>query len=227
MTRRLAHQISGREAKAQPPEGGGGLFAWNHTDLTQFTVVDPDQAGWAMSFVPANPYEPEHILLTAPGWKHSIGPVYVLVTPDLDVQDVEVKVTHGFFDSSGSHQLGITARHIDSSGFVSARWAVTPNGNPSLGIYVTQGGVDSVVMGDVEPAPRLGAAAVVSSRMVVNKGLVGCGRDRIAAMTIFRPAHGSLLMTDRTVGFGVFSMVKDGSGGGESVKIYDFSVRTA
>lgn len=240
---KLAHQsvptpILGIEAankdyvdKAVAAGSSLSLFSWNHTDTTQFSLVDPLAAGWSVSFVAATFTSAEHIRIRAPNaWTGDTGPAYLMVTADLASADYEIIAEHNFIDPGTvtHHTAGPVCRYVDANNNVSMRWRQGNSGDGSsskMTIVSTVGGVDTTLATADELLTIADASTIVRMHSSLRRNMAGAGWGRISVMAQVSGAVEPALLTDQTVGFGIFSIHKTGAGSLEQFRLYDFVVK--
>jgi hypothetical protein len=99
------------------------LFTWNHADITQFTLTDPAIDGWGFAFVAATTGKAEYIRITAP----TVGTdsvAYLTVTGGLPSAEIEMNVTHGFFNTNNQQLVTALVRgaNIVTDIYAGATW---------------------------------------------------------------------------------------------------------
>lgn len=216
-------QLAHDKAPVIAAQVSSDLFAWNHVDVSQFTLVDPSGIGWSLEFVAASDVEPEHLALIAPkAWSQVLTPAYVLV--DMPASDYDISIIHNSLPFP--NEVGVLARYIGPGDFFSSRLRRYQS-LIEVNVYARENDIDSRLLEKVD-ALTANDETLFDLRLSARKNLIGGGLGRVAQLKNFSPSSGSLLVTDRTVGFGFFHGSFYGSkktGGEERVKIYDFTVR--
>lgn len=213
---RLAHHSDPSPARVDSDE----VFRWNRTDASQFVLLDPLSQGWQVSYVEAALGVPAHLLLSTPSsWTDSVGPAFLLLSPDLQVREREVVVIHDLFPVD-SQILGPVLRYLSESSWIGARWDIEDS--------VATLAVDVEDSGDPERAAVLGSMAgsegqIVRSVATSQDSLYGAGSGSVWGHGLVTGSED--LYTDLSLGFGAWFVGKDGAHGGESVRIFDVVVR--
>jgi hypothetical protein len=173
------------------------LFAWNHTDVSQFTLTDPAVAGWTMGFVAATTAEPEHVLITKP-LTGGASTAFLTVTTPLTSADYEVTVVHGFF-GSGVETVSVLGRVVNllSGIFAGAKWNMGAGG--SLEGFYADGFGDTLIAPSIEIVPST-PPVVVETQLSARGLLLGKGWGRLANYGSIDASTEAGLGTGTTIG---------------------------
>lgn len=196
---------------------GDTCFVWNREDTSQLDLVDPLDQGWTLFAVPAEGTVPGYLELRAPeAWENSVGPVFVLVkAPVFD--DRDIVSTHDFVHLDCTQSLGNLDRFAGPDDYAAAVWERGPNMQTELNSLVVAAGVPVRVFECPSVAQSPG---IVRTHSTCYSGMYGCGPGYIAGHGIHSGESEGCF-----AGFAVVNLSLDGSGGGESVRIFDLVIK--
>lgn len=232
---KLAHQNHMTTEAGADGKGASGdsvYFRWNHKDVSQFSLVDAWLKGWTFKFVSATDFESEHILISAPReWSGSPGECALVVRTDMPSPDYEILAVHtpvvDVENSAVAAACGPLARYVDRDNFVSCHYKLTSGDSRSCSWCVSYKEAGWHWSSQTIPHAQAyeSVVDVIQSYMYAKKGICGGGPGCPVVNSLMTVSDVALIC-DKTVGFGCY-WVDGPSGGGERIKLYDFTVRKA
>jgi len=218
---RTAHHNTGTTKRVA--DAGDALssvaFKWNHTDSSQFILIDPSVHGWSVAFVDATPSKAEHLRVTAPAFG-GVSRAYLMVSAELDQAKLEMCLVHGFFGVQTPQYVYAIIKAVDvvTGVYVGAQWA-----QPS-GVLT---GVCNDSSGDLAVTSAEGVLAgvstdglIVATQLSLRGGLLGSGLGRVSTYGNIAPSVRSASVSSHPAGIG-FSLTNPSR---ETIEIYDVAI---
>lgn len=181
------------------------VFRWNYTDTSQFVLVDPDDMGWTLAFVPASGTIPAHLAVKSPRSPSAdVSPIYVLVKDNVG-RDHEIFAVH---DVPTAGMAGSVDRYAGPDDFIA-----TLHARENVRVLVSEDGVAST-----EVLVHKAEASLVDGSSKVRGGLLSAKVSGVSAVAL--KEEDCLAMSSERAGFMVFAP----GDLGESVRIFDFYI---
>jgi len=182
------------------------LFRWNYTDASQFVLVDPDDMGWTLVFVPEKGPVPAHLAIKSPKTpRPAVSPVYVLVKDDVG-PDHETFTVH---DVPSEGMAGTVDRYAGPDDFIATLHAL---GN--VRVLVSEDGIASTLV----TTNKVEDTALVDSASKVRGGLLSVRVSGVSAIGL--KSEPCLAMSSGRVGFMVYAPCNLS----ETIRVFDFHV---
>ena len=181
------------------------LFRWNYTDASQFVLVDPDNMGWTLMFVPEKGPVPAHLAVRSPKTpRPDISPAYVLVKEDVG-PDHEIFTVH---DVPSIGMAGTVDRYAGPDDFIA-----TLHSSDNVRVLVSEDGIVSTLVKTDKASDVL-----VDSSSKVRGGLLSVRVSGVSAVGL--KSEPCLAMSSGRAGFMVYAPCNLS----ETIRVFDFHI---
>lgn len=198
------------------------LFAWNHTDASQFNISHAKSEGWSVSFVGATASKSEHLLVTvAEG--NSPSSAFLMVDKGLPEADFDMVVVHGFFNTSDQQSVYclVRAGDVKSGVYAGCKWGYPSGG--LIGFYNETTGEQNITnLIEATPHSKDSSGLIIETHVSVRGVLLGCGLGRISGYGNIDATVQTGLALSKVIGIGFMLPVLSKP---LSIEIYDLVAR--